>query len=70
MQIFAGLLEGKVLSWYYGTSICSWKKLETEFVQTWCKYMSSTTAFEEEAKVYQKEHKHIKGVCIKILRII
>ena len=52
MQIFAGLLEGEALSWYLGTSLSSWKELETEFVQTWCVYMSSTTAIVEVAKVY------------------
>ena len=60
MQIFAGLLEGEALSWYLGTSFSSWKELENEFVQTWCVYMSSTTAIVEVAKVYQKEHEHIR----------
>ena len=60
MQIFAGLLEGEALSWYLGTSFSSWKELETEFVQNWCVYMSSTTVIVEVAKVYQKEHEHIR----------
>ena len=60
MQIFAGLLEGEALSCYLGTSFSLWKELENEFVQTWCVYMSSTTAFVEVAKVYQKEHEHIR----------
>ena len=60
MQIFAGLLEGEALSWYLSTSFSLWKELENEFVQTWCVYMSSTTAIVEVAKVYQKKYEHIR----------
>ena len=59
------MLEGQALSWYLGTSFCSWKELGTEFVQTWCIYMSYTTAIVEVAKVYQKEHEHIKVHALK-----
>ena len=54
VQIFAGLLEKEALFWHLGTSFSLLKLLETEFVQTWCVYISSTTAIVEVAKVYQK----------------
>ena len=59
-QISAGLLEGEALSWYLGTVFSLWRELEEEFIQTWCIYMSSTSAIVEVAKVYQKEHEHIR----------
>ena len=68
MQIFAGLLEGEALSCYLGTSLSFWEELETEFVQTWCVYMSSTTAIVEAAKVYLKEHKKISECMLKNLK--
>ena len=60
MQIFVGLLEGEALSWYLRTVLSWWKELEEEFIQTLCVYMSSTLAIVEIAKVYQKEHEHIR----------
>ena len=55
-----GLLVGKALSWHLGTVFSSWKELEEESIQMWCIYMSSTLAIVEVAKVYQKEHEHIR----------
>ena len=39
--------------------VCFLFELETEFLQTWCIFMSSTTAIVEVAKVHQRESDHI-----------
>ena len=59
MQIFSGLLEREVLSWFLGTKFASWKELEAEFLQTWCVVVSSTMAIIEVAKFHQRESDHI-----------
>ena len=60
MQVFSGLLEHEALLWFLGTKFASWEELETEFLQTWCVVMSSTTAIVEVAKVHQRESDHIR----------
>ena len=60
IQIFAVFWKEKLYTGIWEISFCYWRELETEFVHTWFVCMSSTTAVVEAAKVYQKEHEHIR----------
>ena len=59
-QVFSGLLENKVLSWFLGTKFKLWRELEEEFLSTWCIVISSMTAIVEVAKIVQEDHEHIR----------